>query len=53
MIKLFGWRPLAEANVAAKRDAELRLIWRSRVIGFANFFVKCVVAHEVLLSEAD
>ncbi|GJE96044.1 multidrug resistance-associated ABC transporter [Phanerochaete sordida] len=39
MIKLFGWRPLAERTIAAKRDAELRLIWRSRIIGFANFFV--------------
>ena len=40
MIKLLGWEKPAEKDIAEKRDAELTLLWRARMLGVLNFFVK-------------
>lgn len=40
MIKLFGWEPKVAKQVAEKRDDELKLIWKRRILDLLNNNIK-------------
>lgn len=42
MIKLFGWEPRVEQQLAEKREDELYYQWRYRLMGVINACLKCV-----------
>ena len=42
MIKLFGWENRIQDVVAEKREAELKAIWRRKLLGIATSIIKYV-----------
>ena len=40
MIKLFGWEKRVEQDVKAKREEELKLIWKRILYEFVTFNIK-------------
>ena len=40
MIKLFGWERRMNERVAEKREEELKLIWKRRLIELTNICIK-------------
>lgn len=53
MIKLFGWERRAAQDIAEKREFEVDLVWRARMLDMTNFFVKCVHNHNACLHDSD
>lgn len=45
MIKLFGWEHRVRDDVTIKREEELKLIWKSKMLGLVNKITKYVVAN--------
>lgn len=48
MIKLFGWESQLEQDIAAKRNDELRLVWKEKLAQLALELVKCVCSLTAL-----
>lgn len=44
MIKLFGWETRVGEAIGAKRENELRAIWKRNILELANNNAKCVAA---------
>ena len=42
MVKLFGWEGHVKENLAEKREAELHLIWKKKLLGLVNSICKYV-----------
>lgn len=42
MIKLFGWEPHVTSQVEERREAELKLIRKTKYIELVNDLTKCV-----------
>ena len=40
MIKLFGWESRVKEQIAEKREVELELIWKRRILGAGNNVAK-------------
>jgi hypothetical protein len=55
MIKLFGWEPKVDKQIAEKREDELKWLWKRRLLDLLNNNVKCAssptsnLCHEVNL----
>lgn len=43
MIKLFGWESQVETTIAEKREAELKIVWRRKVLELIIEIMKCVM----------
>ena len=43
MIKLFGWEPKVNDQVAEKREDELTYIRKFKMLELANGLIKCVI----------
>lgn len=50
MIKLFGWEPRVNEQLAGKREDELQQYRKYRLLELANGMIKYVVLCRVLLS---
>jgi hypothetical protein len=50
MIKLFGWEPQMQKKIGEKRDVELKLVWKAKLIDVALDVVKCVHTTSYALS---
>ena len=42
MIKLFGWEARVSRDIAEKREDELRLIWKRKILNMLNNITKFV-----------
>jgi hypothetical protein len=40
MLKLFAYEPLVQREIAAKRDAELRIVWKLKLVEALNNIVR-------------
>lgn len=40
MIKLFGWEHRVQDDIAAKRENELKYIWKRKMLGLLNNITK-------------
>jgi len=41
MIKLFGWEQKMSARIDAKREEELRMMWKSKSLEVINGMLRC------------
>ena len=44
MIKLFGWEARVRDQIAQKREDELKLVWKRKVLGLVNTMSKYVIS---------
>lgn len=45
MIKLFGWEPKVAAQLCEKREEELELVKKNKLLDLINNNLKCVFRH--------
>ncbi|KAH7908629.1 P-loop containing nucleoside triphosphate hydrolase protein [Hygrophoropsis aurantiaca] len=50
MVKLFGWGPKMDRKITEKREEELRLIWKQKILEIANNNVGFVIPLFTMLS---
>lgn len=54
MIKLFGWEPRVAAQLSEKREEELELIKKNKLLDLVNNNLKCVYSlHSYTVPSAD
>ena len=50
MIKLFGWEMHVKDQIAEKREDELKLVWKRKMLGMLNMICKYVASRRMRIN---